>query len=121
MPSPALSLGPHIDGAVRLKSTFRDAYERRAYLRAFLLAKRILERPEIIARGRAYLDRFVKHDPRQSRSYRAWTDTLCLSPEEIVVRLLADDSQGAFLRETAPVLTVIPPDDVRALARAIGG
>ena len=101
-----------------LKQDFRDAYERRAYLRACLLGQRLLENPALLARGRAFLDRFVKDDPRQRRIYAMWTDTLRLPVEELVRRLLADDARGAALRETAPVFVVIPADEVRALEQA---
>ena len=93
-----MSLAPRLDGAIRLKSTFRDAYERRAYLRAFLLARRLLERPELLSRGRDYLERFVKGDPRQRRVYRLWIETLRLPTEQIVVDLLADNPRGATRR-----------------------
>ncbi len=116
-----MSLNPRLDGAIRLKRAFRDAYERRAYLRAFLLAKRLLEQPELVARGRDYLERFVKDDPRQRRSYRLWVDTLRLPTEQIVIDLLSDDPKGAALRETAPVFVVIPAEDVRALANSTAG
>jgi hypothetical protein len=117
-PSLALSLSPRLDRALRLKSTFRDSHERRAYFRAFLLAKRLISDPNLVARGRAYLDRFVKDDPRQSHIYKLWSDAIQLPVEELALTLLADDLQGAALRESAPVFVVIPADEVRALASA---
>jgi hypothetical protein len=116
--APDMSLDRRLDGAVRLKSSFRDRHERRAYIRAFLVAKRLLERPELVARGRRYLERFVKDDPGQRRVYDMWMETLERPVEEIVVELLSDDARGASLRETAPVFVVIPPEQVRALAQS---
>ena len=113
----ALSLSPRLDQALRLKRTFRDAHERRVYFRAFLLAKHLIDDPELVARGRAYLDRFVKDDPRQSHIYKLWSDAIQLPVEEIALSLLADDARGEALRESAPVFVVIPADEIRALAK----
>jgi len=121
MLGPSLSLDPRLDGEIRMKRSFRDAYERRAYLRAFLLAKRLLEHPELVERGRTYLERFMKDDPRQRQVYRLWMDTLRLPPEQIAMGLLADNPRGAVLRESAPVFVVIPAEEVRALASAATG
>jgi hypothetical protein len=100
---------------VPMKREFRDAYDRRAYLRACLLGKRLLDEPALLEKGRAFLERFVRDDPRQRRIYALWTDVLTLPVEQIVGQLLADDERGAMLRETAPVFVVIPAGDIRAL------
>jgi len=106
-----------LDGSLLPKRHFRDRYELRAYARAALLAKRLLEAPELVARGRAYLDRFVRIDPRQQRIYALWREALGLPVDELVRHLLADDERGASLRETAPVFVVIPADEVSGLVR----
>jgi hypothetical protein len=98
---------------VELKQEFRDSHERRAYLRAYLLGRRLVEDPALLARGRAFLDRFVKGDPRQRRTYAMWSEALTLPVDNLVVALLADDTRGAALRETAPVFVVIPADQIR--------
>ena len=113
----ALSLSPRLDQALSLKSTFRDAHERRAYFRAFLLARRLIDDPGLVERGRAYLDRFVKNDPRQRHIYKLWLEAIDLPVEEIVLGLLTDDARGDALRESAPVFVVIPAEEVRALAK----
>jgi hypothetical protein len=105
-------------GSIELKQEFRDAYERRAYLRAYLLGQRLLENPALLDRGRAFLDRFVKSDPRQHRTYALWADALTLPVENLVTELLTDDARGAALRETAPVFVVIPAEEIRALEKA---
>jgi hypothetical protein len=103
---------------VELKQEFRDADERRAYLRAYLLAQRLVENPALLARGRAFLDRFVKKDPRQRQIYAMWSDALTLPVNKLVTALLADDARGAALRETAPVFVVIPAAEIRALEKS---
>ena len=103
---------------VELKQEFRDAHERRAYLRAYLLAQRLVENPALLARGRAFLDRFVKTDPRQRQIYAMWSDALTLPVDKLVTALLADDARGAALRETAPVFVVIPAAEIRALEKS---
>ena len=108
----------HLPLGMELKRDFRDAYERRAYLRACLLGKRLLDDPALLVKGRAFLDRFVKNDPRQRRIYALWTETLELPVDQLVMRLLADDDRGAALRQDAPVFVVIPADDVRALEKS---
>ncbi len=112
------SLGTELDGKIRRKRTFRDSHDFRSYVRALLLAKRLLERPDLVARGQSYLERHVKADPHQTRIYKLWTDALQLPVDDLIDRFLTDDERGATLRETAPVFVVIPPDDVRALARS---
>jgi len=106
---------PDPSGRLPLKRDFRDRHERRAYLRACLLGQRLLHDPALLERGRAFLDRFVRGDPRQRRIYAMWTDALALPVDQLVDRLLADDAHGAALRETAPVFVVIPAAEVRAL------
>jgi len=104
--------------AIEPKREFRDAYERRAYLRAYLLGKRLLEEPALITRGRDFLERFVRKDPRQQRIYAMWTEALNFPVDQLVSELLADNTRGAALRETAPVFVVIPADEIRALEKS---
>ena len=104
--------------AIEFKRDFRSAYERRAYLRACLLGKRLLAEPVLIEKGRAFLDRFVKPDPRQRHIYALWADALSLPVEDLVLQLLSDNARGETLRETAPVFATISRDEVRALERS---
>jgi hypothetical protein len=103
---------------VGLKQEFRDFHERRGYLRAFLLGRRLMENPALLAQGRVFLDRFVKGDPRQRQTYAMWSEALKLPIDKLVTELLADDDRGAALRETAPVFVVIPADEIRALEKS---
>lgn len=118
MRAPHISLGASLDGTIRLKREFRDRYDFRAYVRALLLAKRLLDRPGLVDRGRSYLERHVKADPHQTQIYKLWTKTLRLPLDQLVGHFLADDERGATLRETAPVFVVIPPEEVRALVES---
>lgn len=107
------------DGAPPPKREFRDRYEFRSYVRTVLVTERLLATPELIERGRNYLDRFVKDDPRQQNIYRLWTEVLQLPVRELVSALLADDHRGSTLRETAPVFDVIPVEAVNARLRQV--
>lgn len=91
------------------KTRFHDAHDRRTYARAVEIAARVLENPSLMNQGRAYLERFVRVDPRQARSYSLWLDVLAGGAEHVALALIADDERGAYLRETAPVFTVITP------------
>jgi hypothetical protein len=113
----SLSLSPDVERLVRTKRTFRDAHERRRYCRTVLTVTRLLANPDLVGAGRNYLEQFVRDDPRQRRVYRLWDQIIQLPVEQIALRLLADDAQGEALRESAPVFTVIPPQEVQALSR----
>jgi hypothetical protein len=107
-----------LDSDFRVKTRFRDRYELRAYVRALLLAKRLLENPELVAQGEAYLERFVRNAPHQRRIYATWREMVRLPARQLVSALLADNEMGASLRETAPVFVVIPPEQITALTRS---
>lgn len=98
-----------------LKQAFYDSHERRAYLRATEIARRIVDQPELIEAGRAFLDRFTRPDPHQAAAYDLWLSTLALSPEDIAERLLEDSDQGAALRDSAPVFVTLPKEDLRRI------
>jgi hypothetical protein len=93
-----------------LKVRFHDPHDRRAYARAVEIAARILDDPSLLERGRAYLERFMRADPRQRRAYELWLKVLTLGAERVALALVADDEEGAYLRSTAPVFTTIEPD-----------
>jgi hypothetical protein len=100
--------------AMPMKERFRDSHERRAYLRSVLVAERLLENPELVGQAKRYLDRFVRRDPRQASAYALWRKLLEQPAEEIALRLVADSPEGAVLRDSAPVFTVITPAEFRA-------
>jgi hypothetical protein len=100
------------------KVRFHDSHDRRAYARAAEIAARIVDDPSLLERGRAYLERFMRDDPRQRRVYDVWLEVLALGPERVALALVADDDEGAYLRSTAPVFTTIEADVARRLAGA---
>lgn len=90
-----------------MKTRFHDAHERRMYLLAAEVARRIVETPSLIERGREHLERFTRPDPSQRRWYELWAATLRESPTEIARRILADDDRASELRGSMPVFVVI--------------
>lgn len=106
-----------LEGFTGLKQDFRDRYELRAYLRSILLAKRLIDSPGLVKRGREFLEKFVRDDPRQRAVFDLWVGMLALPVPILVANLLADDERGALLRETAPVFAVISREEVSELAR----
>ncbi len=112
-----MTRGDQLLRSVPLKDHFYDAHERRSYLRAVEVAKRIVDDPSVLQRGRKFLDRFVRNDPYQRPSYELWTRTLQLPPEDIARRLLEDSQSGQALRDSAPVFAVISEDEAKRLWR----
>ncbi|MCK5910851.1 MAG: hypothetical protein KAG62_12970 [Caulobacter sp.] len=100
------------------KTRFHDAHDRRAYARAVEIAARVLENPSLLSQGRAYLDRFVRVDPRQARAYGLWLDVLAGGAEQVALALIADDERGEYLRGTAPVFTIIARPEAGPLVGA---
>ncbi len=105
-----MTAGERLIQSIALKARFYDAHERRAYGRAVEVARRIVDDPTLLERGRAFLETFVGADPRQAEAYRLWIDTLALGADGVARLLLADDELGAYLRGTAPVFTTISKD-----------
>lgn len=105
-------------GSVGLKDRFRDAHERRSYLRAVHVARRIVDDPSLLDAGRVFLDRFVRDDPRQSAGYALWLRTLELAPGDIALRLIEDSEAGEALRDSAPVFAVISKTEAEDIWRA---
>jgi hypothetical protein len=66
------------------------------------------------------MERHMRHDPGQARSYAVWKSLLKLEPQEIAQRLLADTPEGAFLRETRPVFVVLSPSERREALESVG-
>jgi|SRR6185312_6628005 len=109
--------GHELVRSLPLKRSFYDAHERRSYLRMMEVAAGIVDDSGAIERGRAHLERFTRHDPRQAGAYRMWTELLRSPASEIARALLADDEQGAALRDTAPVFVVFTPEQAKEIWR----
>ncbi len=63
-----MTRGDQLLRSVPLKDHFYDAHERRSYLRAVEVAKRIVDDPSVLQRGWKFLHRFVRNDPYQRRA-----------------------------------------------------
>jgi hypothetical protein len=112
-----MELAEALVASVPLKTDFYDRHERRAYLRAVEIAKRIVEDPKIIANAAAYLERHVRPDPHQRGVYDTWKVLLTREPGFIARSMLEDSDQGAELRNSAPVFVVLRGEYDLALLR----
>lgn len=110
-----MSKGESFVAALPLKARFHDAHERRAYLRAMEIAKRIIDDPNLIAVGARYLDQFMRDDPHQAEACRIWRGVLAQPPEQIARALLEDSVSGAELRNTAPVFVTLSAETLRQI------
>ena len=112
-----MTAGERLIASFPLKERFYDAHERRAYLRILEVARRIVDDPSLLQLGQAFLDQFVRDDPRQRQNYDLWVAALRLGPEQVARGLIADDERGARLRESAPVFSPISEEQGRRLAK----
>jgi hypothetical protein len=110
-----MTAGERLVHLVPPKTNFYDQHERRSYLRAVEIAKRLVDDPSAIASGAKYLARFVRDDVRQQRAYREWASLLQAPVEDIARALLEDSEHGARLRDTAPVFFVISRDQLQRI------
>lgn len=87
---------------------FRDRNHRYGFLVARENARRLVEDPAVLARGREHLDRFSRDDPHQADGYRVW-DALLLGFASVVASRLTERSPGGdYIRETAPSFGGLP-------------
>lgn len=99
------------------KQDFYDAHERRAYERAVELANSLLQRPDLLAAGARFLERFIRPDAQQAHVYRVWTALLRCPSGEVASALVEDSDYGRFLRETAPPFLAMTDEDIAATRR----
>ena len=82
-------------------------------------AAKLIDDPETLKHGLAYMERHMRGDPTQARYYAMWMDMISRDRKEVVRELLADTDRGALLRETSPVFFVVEgAEREQALARA---
>ncbi len=94
---------------------FWDRNQKLRYLMALEIARQIVERPELIERGRRYIDQRLSTG-HQTRPYDLmWRKVLERPAEEIGRRLIADTDEGDMLRASAPVFKVIEAKTRRRL------
>jgi hypothetical protein len=99
---------------------FHDRHEHLDYLKAELVARRIVETPDVIAQARAHIDRFWRDDPHAAHYLRIWDALLDRPPQEIAARLLEDSEAGRYLRETRPPFGVTTSAQVAKLIERLG-
>ncbi|MGL4286247.1 MAG: hypothetical protein ACRCVA_07885 [Phreatobacter sp.] len=98
------------------KARFHDRNERRSYAVARLVAAHLIDRPELVQHGRAYMERHMRADPSQHAYYRLWQDLLRHDIDQVVCRLLEDSDKGALLRDTQPVFYVPSIEERREIS-----
>jgi hypothetical protein len=94
---------------------FHDRHEHLDYLKAGVVARRILETPEVIDEARAFIEKFWRDDPHARDYLEVWDRLLDRPPGEIATRLLEDSPQGRYLRETRPPFGVTSAAQVARL------
>lgn len=94
---------------------FHDRHHHLDYLKAELVARRLIETPEVIDGARAHMDRFWRDDPHAAHYLAIWEKLLDRPPAEIAARLLEDTPEGQYLRETRPPFGVTTAQQVAQL------
>ncbi|MBX9826722.1 MAG: hypothetical protein K2Y27_17255 [Xanthobacteraceae bacterium] len=89
-----------------VRSIRYDRNKERSYQLARMVAAKLVENPALIEEGRKYLERHVKDAPGQHRRYELWMRILALNAGQIASRLMADNAEGEFLRDTRPVFYI---------------
>ncbi len=97
------------------KTVFYDRHEERVYRRAIALARRLIDEPELVARGEAFLENHVRGDPHQEAAFRKWKTLLAAPVEVIACALLEDTPVADELRNTAPVFFTLTPRAAKSL------
>jgi hypothetical protein len=98
---------------------FHDRHGHLDYLEAELVARRIVDTPEVIALARAHIGRFWRDDPHVAHALRTWVSLLDLPPQEIAARLPEDSPAGRHLRETRPAFGVTSARRMAELVRRL--
>jgi hypothetical protein len=109
------SAGDQLIAEVNLKRRFHDAHERRAYARAVETAKRIVDDPALVERGRHFAERFMRPDPHMARYYEMWSKLLDEDPGTIARSLIEDSQRGALLRDSSPVFVAFTRRELETL------
>ncbi|QCI67583.1 hypothetical protein [Phreatobacter stygius] len=98
------------------KTYFHDRNERRGYEVTRLVAARLIDHPELVQHGRAYMERHMKTDPSQRAYYRMWQHLLRHDIGKVVRDLLEDSDKGSLLRDTQPVFYVPSAEERQAIS-----
>lgn len=93
------------------KTDFWDRNQKFRYLIMAEVARRLVERPELVERGRYYLDTVMAGDKQVSAFYQAWKSIIDRPVEEIARRWLADTEEGDLLRANPPLFDVVEGEE----------
>ena len=86
------------------------------------MARRILDDPSLVERGRNHLEHFIAPDASQRAGYALWARLIAEPPATIAAQLIERSPHGDYVRETAPSFGALPgPVRARLLAAARGG
>lgn len=97
---------------------FWDQSKRLDWFRARALARKIVERPEILSELRECIEKYWGGDPSKYRSLRIWRKILGKSPEEFARFLLADNPEAEEARESYPPYVALTPQERAAYIEA---
>ena len=86
-----------------MTTRFYDRHERRSYLKACEVARRIVTDPALIEDGQRFLERAMAPAPHQSQYVAMWREMLTQPAAEIAAALIEDSPRGSLLRDTSPV------------------
>jgi hypothetical protein len=92
------------------KTDFWDRNQKFRYLIMAEVARRLVEKPELVERGRRYLETVMAGDKQVSTFYHAWKAIIDRPVDEIARRWLADSEEGDFLRANPPLFDVVEGD-----------
>ena len=109
------SAGEQLIADTKLKQRFHDAHERRAYARAVETAKRLVDAPELVERGRRFAEQVMRPDPHMARYYETWSKLLNQDVGTIARNLIEDSQHGALLRDTCPVFVTFTRQELESL------
>lgn len=94
---------------------FHDRHQQLQYLKAELVARRVVETPAVAVEARDFIHKFWRDDPHAADHFAVWDELLDQPPLEIAARLLEDSPAGQYLRETCPPFGVTTAQQVARL------
>ena len=97
---------------------FWDQSKRLDWFRARALARKIVERPEILNELRECIEKYWGDDPSKYRSLRIWRGVPGKSPEGFARFLLADKPEAEEARKSYPPFVALTPQERAAYIEA---
>ena len=90
---------------------FWDHSKRLDWFMMRAVARKILERPEIMGEMRVCIERYWGGDGSKTRSLRLWRKVLALSPDEFARFALSDTAEAEETRESFPPYVALTPSE----------